>query len=121
MTRTGNQSEQLRQRKEEVRQLGNEEQEKRLAEVTEDAHLPINPLPLHYGCECHTGGVSEGVADEDGGGIAVVVEESERRSQERNDDHRGEDVVLDVVCVAAHQNVKNVDEQQRTRDHQRLP
>ena len=83
--------------------------------------FPSHTLPLHYGCERHTGRVGEGVADEDCGGVAVVVEESERRGQERNDDHRGEDVVLDVVRVATHQNVQNVNEQQRTRDHQRLP
>ena len=120
MTGTGNQTEQLRQRKEEVHQLRNEEQEKRLAEVTEDAHLPINTLSLHYSCERDTGGVGEGIADEDRSGVTVEVEESERRGQERNDDHRGEDVVLDVVRVSTHQNVQDVDEKQRTRNHQRL-
>ena len=65
MTRTGNQTKQLRKRKEEVHQLGNEEQEERLAEVTENAHLPVSTLSLHYGCECNTSRVGEGVADED--------------------------------------------------------
>lgn len=120
MTRTGNQTEQLRKRKQEVHQLRDEEEEERLAEVTEDAHLPVNTLSLHYGCERDTGGVREGVADEDRGRVAVVLEESERGCQEGNDDHCREDVVLDVVRVSAHQNVQNVDEQQRTRDHQRL-
>ena len=97
MARTGNEPEELRERDKEVEKLREEEEQQRLGEVPEDAHLAVKSVGSGYGGEGHAGGVGEGVADEAARGEAVEVEERERGGDEGHDDHRGEHVVVHVV------------------------
>lgn len=97
MARTGNEPEELREREKEVEELREEEEQQRLGEVPEDAHLAVRGVANSHRSEGHAGGVGEGVADEAARGEAVEVEERERGGDEGHDDHRGEHVVAHVV------------------------
>ena len=97
MARTGNEPEELREREKEVEELREEEEQQRLGEVPEDAHLAVRGVGSSHRSEGHAGGVGEGVADEAARGEAVEVEERERGGDEGHDDHRGEHVVAHVV------------------------
>lgn len=48
MTRTGDDAEELREREEEVEELGKEEEKQRLGEVTKDAHLSVTITPYTH-------------------------------------------------------------------------
>ena len=130
MTRTGDDAEELRERKKEVEELGNEEEKKGLGEVPEDAYLRVNCAAGPDSSEGHAGGVGEGVSHEASCREAVEVEERQRRGDEGHDDQRGEDVVTHVVClsrpsrdltiVTADDNVDHVDAEERTGDHDGL-
>ena len=130
VTRTGDDAEELREREEEVEELGKEEEKQRLGEVTKDAHLSVTTLSHTHRSEGDAGGVGEGVADEAARRVAVEVEERERGGDEGHDDHRREDVVAHIVYASrqrqtltvrsADDDVDDVDAKQRAGDHDGL-